>query len=68
MTRDIGDRSVNLIFIGQEMNLYKDKISAAMDSCLVDADEWAAMLKNKLTQEVEDDPFAQSVFPEDQGN
>jgi len=50
------------------MKEYKEQITKAMDECLVDEDEWKAILKNKLTQDIDDDPFAQVVFPEDQGN
>jgi hypothetical protein len=43
-------------------------IEAEMDKCLVTEQEWASMLQNRMTQQVDNDPFKQGVFPEDQGN
>ena len=54
---EIGDRQQNLIFIGQNMDEYKDKIIEALDKCLVDEDEWNEMMTNGLVQKVENDPF-----------
>ena len=68
LEKDIGDRGQNLVFIGQEMKQYKDQITEAMDKCLVTEEEWSEMLKTRMTQEVQDDPFKEGVFPEDQGN
>ena len=47
-----------MVFIGQDMLIYKDKIIEELDKCLVDDNEWAEMLKNGLTQKIEVDPFA----------
>ena len=55
---DIGDRTQNLVFIGQNMCENKAKIIEQLDYCLVDDNEWAEMCKNKLTQKFEVDPFA----------
>ena len=54
---DIGDRSQNLIFIGQEMKQQKDLILAEMDKCLVTEEEWDLLQKQDLTLPIEDDPF-----------
>lgn len=65
LDEDIGDRSQNLIFIGQNMKEMRSKIEEEFDRCLVTDQEWKEMLQNKLTQKVENDPFEQSV-PEDE--
>ena len=58
---DLGDRGQSLIFIGQNMGEYKENIIEELDRCLVTSAEWKEMLQNKLTQNVENDPFAESV-------
>ena len=62
---DIGDRSQNLIFIGQQMKEYKDLMIEELDRCLVTPEEWAEIVKNNLTQKIENDPFKESMYPED---
>jgi len=65
--QDIGDRSQNLIFIGQNMKEHKEKIIKSLNYCLVTRKEWKVMVENKFTQEVENDPFKDSV-PDDEDN
>jgi len=47
------------------MKQMRPLIEEEFDRCLVTDQEWKDMLNNKLTQEVENDPFEQSV-PEDE--
>ena len=49
------------------MKQQQEKITALMDECLVTDAEWEEMKKTKFTQEVENDPFKESVFDDDQG-
>jgi hypothetical protein len=49
LDEDIGDRSQNLIFIGQNMKEMRAKIEEEMDRCLVSDQEWNDMLNNGLT-------------------
>jgi G3E family GTPase len=62
---DIGDRQINLIFIGQNMKQQKDLIIEELDRCVVTDDEWKEILGNKLVQNVENDPFKEAI-PEDE--
>lgn len=62
---NIGDRAQNLIFIGQNMKQMREQIEAMMDECLVTDGEWEEMCKNNFTQEIENDPFKESVFEDD---
>lgn len=37
-----------------------------MDRCLVNDEEWNEILGNKLTHKIENDPFKQAIYPEDE--
>ena len=50
------------------MKDYKDKIIEDLDRCLVTEQEFEDIMNNGLTAKVENDPFKDSVFPEDQGD
>jgi G3E family GTPase len=65
LDQDIGDRSQNLIFIGQNMKEMRTQIEEEMDRCLVTEQEWKEILQNKLTQAIEADPFEQTL-PQDE--
>ena len=43
---DIGDRAQNLVFIGEFTKEQQEQIIRALDSCLVDKDEWKDMLNS----------------------
>ncbi|KAL4512409.1 hypothetical protein ABPG72_005411 [Tetrahymena utriculariae] len=53
----IGDREINLVFIGQDMD--QKLIEKVLDECLVTEEEWQQMIQNELLLDIEDDPFAE---------
>ena len=61
-------RKQSLVFIGQNMKEYKQKIIELMDSCLVNDREWKQMVKNEFTQNFEEDPFKTSMKQYDMDN
>jgi G3E family GTPase len=63
--KDFGDRSQNLIFIGQAMGKYREIIIEAIEKCLVTDDEWESMMSTKMTLHIEEDPFKDSVPDDD---
>jgi len=42
-TKDISARKQSLVFIGQNMSEYKQKITEEMDRCVVTEEEWKEM-------------------------
>ena len=47
------------------MKMYKDRITEELDRCLLTDEEWEQILKTKMTLDIEEDPFKESV-PEDE--
>lgn len=47
------------------MEKYKEVIIEEVSKCLVTEDEWQQMLRSKLSLELEDDPFKDTVPLED---
>ena len=48
------------------MKIFREKIEEELDRCLVTDAEWKTILQNKLTLEVESDPFEESVPQDDE--
>ena len=48
------------------MKTQKDLIIEELDRCVVTDDEWKEILANKLTQDVQNDPFKEAIPEEDQ--
>ena len=50
------------------MKTYKDLIIEELDRCVVTDEEWKEILANKLTQDVENDPFKEAIPEENDEN